>query len=64
MIKPDLLTNEEKEWIKNHNKLCLEILGPRLTDDKRALEWLKRQASLKLDISRPGPGGLYIDWGE
>ncbi|KAF5351384.1 hypothetical protein D9758_007984 [Tetrapyrgos nigripes] len=46
MIKWEMLTEEEKIWLKEHNQKCYELLSPHLKDDKRALCWLKREAEL------------------
>ncbi|KAF9643184.1 Creatinase/aminopeptidase [Thelephora ganbajun] len=43
MIKNGMLTKDEKQWVKDHNRQCLEKLEPYLRDDKRALRWLKRE---------------------
>ncbi|VDC07707.1 unnamed protein product [Peniophora sp. CBMAI 1063] len=39
-----LMSPEEKAWLKEHNRTCLERLEPLLKHDKRAVKWLKRQA--------------------
>lgn len=62
MIKDGVLTQEEKNWIKEHNQLCLKKLGPSLQDDIRALKWLEREVGRSLGIAKPGPGGITIDW--
>jgi len=62
MVKENMLTKEEKQWLKDHNKKCLEKLEPMLKDDKRALKWLKREADRGIGIAAPGPGGITIDW--
>ncbi|KAG8214168.1 Creatinase aminopeptidase [Butyriboletus roseoflavus] len=63
MVKENMLTKEEKQWLKDHNKKCLERLEPYLKDDKRALKWLKREADRGIGLAAPGPGGITIDWG-
>ncbi|KAF8550637.1 Creatinase/aminopeptidase, partial [Imleria badia] len=62
MVKENMLTKEEKQWLKDHNKKCLERLEPYIKDDKRALKWLKREADRGIGIAAPGPGGITIDW--
>lgn len=62
MVKENMLTKEEKQWLKDHNKKCLERLEPYLKEDKRALKWLKREAERGIGIAGPGPGGITIDW--
>lgn len=62
MVKENMITKEEKQWLKDHNKKCLERLEPHLKDDKRALKWLKREADRGIGIAGPGPGGITIDW--
>ena len=62
MIKDGMLTKDEKQWVKDHNRRCLEKLESYMRDDKRALAWLKREAGRNLGISPTGPGGISIDW--
>lgn len=62
MIKDGVLTKEEKQWIKDHNRRCLEQLEHSLRDDKRAQKWLKREADRELGLAPAGPGGISIDW--
>ncbi|KIJ60057.1 hypothetical protein HYDPIDRAFT_99513 [Hydnomerulius pinastri MD-312] len=62
MVKENMLTKEEKQWLKDHNKKCLERLEPYIKDDKRALKWLKREADRGIGVAAPGPGGITIDW--
>jgi len=62
MVKESMLTKEEKQWLKDHNKKCLERLEPFLKDDKRALKWLKRESDRGIGIAAAGPGGITIDW--
>ncbi|KAG8842828.1 hypothetical protein FRB96_004713 [Tulasnella sp. 330] len=60
MIKPEMLTKDERRWIKAHNSQVRLTLTPLLQDDKRALKWLKREST------RPGPapvaGGVKVEW--
>ncbi|RPD54446.1 Creatinase/aminopeptidase [Lentinus tigrinus ALCF2SS1-7] len=62
MVKEVMLSKEERQWLKNHNRLCLEKLEPYLRDDKRALKYLRREAERGIGIAGAGPGGLTIDW--
>ncbi|EGO00442.1 hypothetical protein SERLA73DRAFT_89439 [Serpula lacrymans var. lacrymans S7.3] len=62
MVKDNMLTKEEKQWLKDHNQKCRDRLEPYLKDDKRAWNWLKREASRGIGIVGPGPGGISIDW--
>ncbi|GJJ09346.1 hypothetical protein Clacol_003568 [Clathrus columnatus] len=43
MIQPGLLSEKEKNWIKDHNLNCFKVLAPLLKDDKQALIWLRGQ---------------------
>ncbi|KAF9455355.1 peptidase M24, structural domain-containing protein, partial [Collybia nuda] len=61
MVKENMLTKEEKQWLKEHNQRCLEKLTPLLKDDKRAMKWLKREAERGIGLAS-GPGGMAIDW--
>ncbi|KAG8951448.1 hypothetical protein FRC03_012538 [Tulasnella sp. 419] len=60
MIRAELLTKEERQWIRNHNSSVRAALQPLLQDDKRALKWLKRECT------REGPpptaGGVKVEW--
>jgi Xaa-Pro aminopeptidase len=64
MIKENILTKEEKQWIKEHNQRCREKLEPLLKekDDKRALKWLKREAERGIGCVGPGPYGITVEW--
>jgi Xaa-Pro aminopeptidase len=62
MIKDGMLSRDEKQWVKDHNRRCLEKLESNLRDDKRAQRWLKREAERGLGVAPAGPGGLTIDW--
>jgi Xaa-Pro aminopeptidase len=54
MVLEHMLSNEEKEWLVQHNHACLEALGGFLHDDERAVRWLHREAD---DIGvAPAPG--------
>jgi len=59
MVKMELLTKEEKAWLKNHNAQCRLRLAPLLSDDKRAQRWIRRECT------KTGPssaGGMTLDW--
>ncbi|KAI0318858.1 Creatinase/aminopeptidase [Amylostereum chailletii] len=62
MVVESMLSKEEKEWLKDHNRLCLERLEPLLRDDKRAIRWLRRQADKPMGVAPAGPGGVLIEW--
>ncbi|KAI0798677.1 Creatinase/aminopeptidase [Irpex lacteus] len=62
MVKDAMLSKEERQWLKDHNRRCLEVLEPYLRDDKRALKWLQREAGRGIGVAGPGPGGIHIDW--
>jgi Xaa-Pro aminopeptidase len=64
MVLEHLLTKEEKEWLREHNRRCLHSLEDLLQDDKRALKWLRREAERPIGVAPAGPGGVIIDWGE
>lgn len=38
-----LLSGEEKSWLREHNRRCVEQLMPLLKGDRRATKWLRRQ---------------------
>jgi len=62
MVKENMLSKEEKQWLKEHNQRCRDKLEPYLKDDKRALKWLRREAERGIGIVGTGPGGISIDW--
>ncbi|KDE06098.1 hypothetical protein MVLG_03517 [Microbotryum lychnidis-dioicae p1A1 Lamole] len=43
LVNFDLLTHDEKTWLKKHNDHIRATLIPLLKGDQRAIEWLKRQ---------------------
>ncbi|KAF9557488.1 Creatinase/aminopeptidase [Agrocybe pediades] len=61
MVKENMLTKDEKQWLKDHNQRCYEKLAPFLKDDKRALKWLKREAERGIGLA-PSAAGISIDW--
>jgi Xaa-Pro aminopeptidase len=64
MVLEHMLSKEEKEWLREHNRQCLHSLEDLLQDDKRALKWLRREAERPIGVAPAGPGGVIIDWGE
>lgn len=59
MVKMDMLTKEEKAWLKNHNNTVREKLAPLLGNDKRALRYARREST------KTGPavrGGVNLEW--
>ncbi|KAI8972165.1 Creatinase/aminopeptidase [Trametes punicea] len=62
MVKEVMLSKEERQWLKDHNRRCLELLEPFLRHDKRAMKYLRREAERGIGIAGAGPGGLTIDW--
>ncbi|KAI0779249.1 Creatinase/aminopeptidase [Fomes fomentarius] len=62
MVKEVMLSKEERQWLKDHNRKCLERLEPYLKDDKRAIKYLRREAERGIGIASAVPGGLTIDW--
>ncbi|KIY53421.1 Creatinase/aminopeptidase, partial [Fistulina hepatica ATCC 64428] len=61
MVKENLLSKEEKAWIKEHNQRCYDIIAPYLKEDKRALKWLKREAERGIGLA-PSAAGVSIEW--
>ncbi|KAJ7122012.1 Creatinase aminopeptidase [Mycena crocata] len=61
MVKENMLTKEEKQWLKDHNQRCFQLLSPLLKEDKRAMKWLTREVNRGIGLAT-GPGGMSIDW--
>ncbi|KAL6301281.1 Creatinase/aminopeptidase [Sparassis latifolia] len=61
MVKDEMLTRDERQWLKIHNRRCYELLEPYLRDDKRALKWLQREAERGIGLAK-APAGISIDW--
>lgn len=52
MINPDLLTQQDEEWMDNYHKQVLEAVSPRLQDKPEVLAWLQRNtAPLKQQLA-------------
>ncbi|KAI1782737.1 Creatinase/aminopeptidase [Ganoderma leucocontextum] len=62
MVREIMLSKEERQWLKDHNRRCLEQLEPFLREDKRAMRYLRREAERGIGIAGAGPGGLTIFW--
>ncbi|KAF6744915.1 aminopeptidase-P [Ephemerocybe angulata] len=61
MVKENMLTKEEKTWLKEHNQRCWDLLAPYLKEDKRALKWLEREVKRGFGLAS-APGGVAIEW--
>ncbi|PWY99693.1 putative aminopeptidase P, cytoplasmic [Testicularia cyperi] len=48
LIDPSLLNADEKSWINNYHDEVLQKVSPLLANDKRALEWLKRECQARV----------------
>ncbi|TCD66322.1 hypothetical protein EIP91_001471 [Steccherinum ochraceum] len=62
MVKDSMLSKDEKQWLKEHNKACYEALEPLIREDKRALKWLKRESERGIGLAPALAGGMSIDW--
>lgn len=62
MVKDSMLSRDEKQWLKDHNKACYEALEPLIREDKRALKWLKRESERGIGLAPALAGGMSIDW--
>ncbi|KAF8312866.1 Creatinase/aminopeptidase [Clavulina sp. PMI_390] len=58
MVKMDLLTKEEKAWLKNHNATCREKLAVLLAEDKRAQRYIKRESTK----TAPAKSPVALEW--
>jgi len=59
MVKMELLSKEEKAWLKEHNTSCRLKLAPLIAADKRAVRWIRREST------KSGPssaGGVNLEW--
>jgi len=59
MIKMELLTKEEKAWVKDHNIACRTRLDPLIAHDKRAVRWIRRESTKS---GSSNAVGLTFDW--
>jgi Xaa-Pro aminopeptidase len=64
MVLKHMLSKEEKEWLREHNRACIGALKGLLRDDMRALNWLRLEAERPIGDASAGPGGVSIDRGE
>ncbi|EJD02621.1 Creatinase/aminopeptidase [Fomitiporia mediterranea MF3/22] len=62
MVREAMLSRDEINWIKDHNRRCLEILEPLIREDKRALKWLRREAERGIGQASPLLGSVHVDW--
>ncbi|KAJ3792219.1 peptidase M24, structural domain-containing protein, partial [Lentinula aff. detonsa] len=61
MVKESMLMKEEKQ--RTTNTRCYDMLMPYIKDDKRAMNWLRRESQQQIGLANPAPGGLTgIDW--
>ena len=44
MVLKHMLSKEEKQWLREHNRACIGALEVFLLDDMRALKWLQLEA--------------------
>jgi Xaa-Pro aminopeptidase len=45
LVDVNLLSIKERDWLNRYHKQVLELVGPLLKNDLRALEWLQRECS-------------------
>ncbi|KAG9083401.1 hypothetical protein FRC06_004552, partial [Ceratobasidium sp. 370] len=45
MVKVELLTKDERRWLKEHNQRCRDMLTPYLEENPRALGWIQPERS-------------------
>lgn len=57
MVKMDMMSKEEKAWLKTHNALVRDKLAPLLGEDKRALRYVRRESTKASPSS-----GVAIEW--
>ncbi|KAF7376672.1 Creatinase aminopeptidase [Mycena sanguinolenta] len=68
MVKDGMLTKGGEavaEGSFDHNQRCYQMLSPLLTDDKRAMKWLKREADRGIGIANgitTSLGSFNVDW--
>ncbi|QRW08650.1 Metallopeptidase family M24 [Ceratobasidium sp. AG-Ba] len=60
MVKMEMLTKEERRWLKEHNRKCRDMLAPYLEDDRRALRWIRRESTRTSPTATPA--GVTVDW--
>ncbi|KDQ07184.1 hypothetical protein BOTBODRAFT_120412, partial [Botryobasidium botryosum FD-172 SS1] len=61
MVKWDLLSKEERQWVKDHNNQCCARLLPVLESlgDKRASRWLRKETLRQHNTTA---AGVQIEW--
>src|SRR6267154_77316 len=62
MVLERMLSKKEKEWLRGHNRQCLNSLEGLLRYDERALKWLRREVERPFGVPPAGPGGVIADW--
>ncbi|KAG8682262.1 hypothetical protein FRC09_016888, partial [Ceratobasidium sp. 395] len=60
MVKMEMLTKDERRWLKEHNRKCRDTLAPELGDDRRALRWIRRESTRTSPTATPA--GVTVDW--
>ncbi|KAB5591306.1 X-Pro aminopeptidase [Ceratobasidium theobromae] len=60
MVKMEMLTKEERRWLKEHNRKCRDMLAPYLEEDRRALRWIRRESTRTSPTQTPA--GVTVDW--
>lgn len=61
MIKANLLSKEERAWVRSHNEEVRRNLEPLLSKDKRALKWLRKECQPAFR-SETSVSGVSVEW--
>jgi Xaa-Pro aminopeptidase len=60
MVRPSLLSMDERQWVTDHNASVRKCLEPYLLEDQTALRWLRQ---CERAFGNEGSAGRTIEWG-
>ncbi|KAG8718500.1 hypothetical protein FRC08_005144 [Ceratobasidium sp. 394] len=60
MVKMELLTRDEKRWLKEHNRKCRDKLAPHLQDDPPTVKWIRQESNRTIVSSASRLGRFMI----
>ncbi|KAG8734922.1 hypothetical protein FRC10_011212 [Ceratobasidium sp. 414] len=60
MVKMEMLTKDERRWLKEHNQKCQDMLAPFLKEDRQAMRWIQRESRQTIISSASGLGKFVV----